>query len=219
MLPLPTQNLRSNLATWAVPPALAPAVAAAMVDALPLEPFDPGFRGQCLATTYFDTRRLTLVRARRQGTRYLTLRIRCYRPAGEDGPEAYAFSAKSEEHKVRVELARATADLLRHGIANPALQLAGILPGDLLARLLALTADEPLLPSVTVSSRRYAVEDDTDRLTLDLAVNTDTGKRLPAGVLEFKSTVGEAAPPDGVARLELRPIKLSKFLWALDWRA
>ena len=57
-----------------------------------------------------------------------------------------------------------------------------------------------------------------DRLTLDLCVATDTGKRLPCGVLEFKSIDAGAGPPGRLPALGLRPIKLSKFLWATLWR-
>jgi hypothetical protein len=69
-----------------------------------------------------------------------------------------------------------------------------------------------------VCCRRYAVEDKQDRLTLDVDVATDTGKALPTGVLEFKSTVAAAGPPPALSSLGLRPIKLSKFLWATQWR-
>jgi hypothetical protein len=71
---------------------------------------------------------------------------------------------------------------------------------------------------VTACARRYARADDTDRLALDLHVDTDTGKQLPAGVLEFKSTQADAEPLQPVAVLHLRPIKLSKSLWATVWR-
>jgi hypothetical protein len=92
------------------------------------------------------------------------------------------------------------------------------LPARLLARLAELAGDDDLLAVVTVCARRYAREDDTHRLTLDLHVDTDTGKQLPAGVLEFKSTQPDAEPPQPLAVLGLRPIKLSKFLWATLWR-
>jgi hypothetical protein len=41
MPPLPARDLRSNFATWAVPPAAAPAVAGVLLDTLPREAFDP----------------------------------------------------------------------------------------------------------------------------------------------------------------------------------
>src|SRR5262245_15959864 len=109
MPPLPSGDLRANLGTWAVPPADLPAAARALADALPAEPFDPGFRGQDLATTYFDTPGFRLRRARLRRGRYLTLRLRCYRPAGGEGPDAYALSAKTEAQKWRtpVELEEA----------------------------------------------------------------------------------------------------------------
>src|SRR5579872_4222230 len=76
MPPLPVAPLRTNLGTWAVPDAELPAVAAALLDALPAEPFDPAFRGQELETTYFDTPDFALRKARRRGGQYLTLRVR-----------------------------------------------------------------------------------------------------------------------------------------------
>jgi hypothetical protein len=76
----------------------------------------------------------------------------------------------------------------------------------LLARLLELAVVSPVLPVACVQCHRYAVEDDQDRLTLDT---------LPHAVLEFKSTKPEK-PPDALAALHLRLIKLSKFLWATE---
>ena len=38
--------------------------------------------------------------------------------------------------------------------------------------------------------------------------------KLPYGVLEFKSDDPEAPVPASVGELTLRPVKLSKFLWA-----
>jgi hypothetical protein len=72
------------------------------------------------------------------------------------------------------------------------------------------------LPVVTVYCRRYAVEDDQDRLTLDCCVHTDRGKELGYGVLEFKSTQPDESPPGRLVRPALRPLKLSKFLWATE---
>jgi hypothetical protein len=60
------------------------------------------------------------------------------------------------------------------------------------------------------------VEDDQDRLTLDCWVYTDRYKHLAYGVLEYKSTDRQAAPPGRLTRLRLRPLKLSKFLWATE---
>jgi hypothetical protein len=210
MPPLPVQDLRSNLGTWAVPPALSPAVARVLLDALPCEPYDPEFRGQELETTYFDTRDFALRRARRRGDKYLTLRIRCYQPSG-----VYALSAKTEDRKFRLEIDSWRAEVILGGGTDLLLEL---LPVDLVARLMALAGDELLVPVATVCARRYAVEDETDRLTLDTDVRTDTGKTLDAGVLEFKSTRQAAAPPAALAGLNLRPVKISKFLWATLWR-
>jgi hypothetical protein len=208
MRPLPGTDLRTNLGTWAVPAARAPAVARVLLDTLPPEAFDPAFRGQALATSYFDTAGLALRKARRTGSRYLTLRIRCY-PA--PGGEVYAVSAKTGEQKWRAEIAAEVAGAMLDGPSG-SLEWAEILPPELYARLLGLAGDEPLRPVVTVHCHRYAVEDRSDRLTLDLGVATDTGKCLPYGVLEFKSANPGAAPPD-LGTL-VRPIKISKFLWA-----
>ena len=72
------------------------------------------------------------------------------------------------------------------------------------------------MPVVTVCCRRYAVEDADRRLTLDCDVKTDLGESLPAAVLEFKAFDKEEPPPGRLARLPMRPIKLSKFLWATE---
>jgi hypothetical protein len=210
MLPLPVLDLRRNVATWAVPAARVAAVAAAMLDALPREEFDPTFQGQQLETYYFDTCDFALRKARRRGDRYLTLRLRCYPNGGA------ALSAKTESVKFRQDIDPKAAALLLQG--NVGLDDLGMLPADLAARLFELVQDEPLLPVVTVCATRYAVEDDVNRLTLDVGVHTDTGKSLPAAVLEYKSTDADATPPAGLVALGLRPIKLSKFLWATDWR-
>jgi hypothetical protein len=45
-------------------------------------------------------------------------------------------------------------------------------------------------------------------------VRTDTGKCLPYAVLEHKSADAEASTPGSLLALPLRPVKLSKFLWA-----
>jgi hypothetical protein len=207
MKPLPGADLRTNLATWSVPIARAPAVARVLLDRLPAEAFDPAFLGQSLATAYFDTADFALRKARRAGNRYLTLRVRCY--SALDG-DVYAISAKTEDQKWRAEIAADVAFALLDGPSRSA-EWAGLLPPDLYARLLGLVGDDPLVPVVTVTCRRYAVEDLRDRFTLDLGVETDTGKCLPHGILEFKSVNPEAAPPELAG---LRPIKFSKFLWA-----
>jgi hypothetical protein len=206
MPPIPATDLRRNFGTWAVPYELAPAVAYGMTEALPPEVFDPQFRGQSLETTYFDTADFNLRRARKQGDHYLTLRLRCYSDSG-----SYALSAKTDNGKFRIPLdADTAAALLRGGINDG---LPGLLPDDLLARLLELTEDRALIPVVAIGFRRFAVEDEIDRLTFDLAISTDTGKRFSSGVLEYKSQLSGAAPPPGISDI-LRPIKLSKFLWA-----
>jgi hypothetical protein len=210
---LPATSLRSNLGTWAVADRLLPAVAGVLLESLPREAFDPAFVGQDLRTTYFDTSTLDLCRARRHGPKYLTLRLRCYR-AG-DASEEYALSAKTESQKFRVTVAADTADFLLQGEQIDPV-VAQLLPGDLLARLFELIGEQPLLPAACVLTRRYAVEDDRDRLTLDVHVRTDTGKVMPAAILEFKSVDENSVPPAGLTALRLRPIKLSKFLWATE---
>ena len=215
MLPLPATNLRTNAGTWAVPCELLPAVGSFLHDAAPNESFDPHFHGQRLATTYLDTAAADLRRARRAGDAYLTLRVRCYQAEGR--PEAYALSAKTGAEKFRAEIESETA----HRLLRPGPDLLEILqaflPAHLLARLLDLGREQPLLPVVCVRCRRYAVEDDTDRYTLDVRVSTDTGLCLPAAVLEFKSTAASARPPGSLQALGLRPLKLSKFLWATSF--
>jgi hypothetical protein len=205
----PGEDLRTNLATWAVLPQRLPAVARVLQELLPHEPYDPQFRGQYLETTYLDTSCFSLRAARRRRNRYLTLRVRCYRPYGS-GEEAYALSAKTGEGKFRVALAPATAEVI---LAGGFEKFSLLLPADLLGRLFELTENLPLLAVARVRCVRYAVEDDKDRLTLDCNVHTDTGKRLAAAVLEFKSMYPDPAPEPLVA-LGLPPIKLSKFLWA-----
>jgi hypothetical protein len=223
-LPAPP-DLRSNLATWAVPGSSLPALAAVLVVAMPRESFDPDFRGQYLETTYLDSASFALRKARRKNDRYLTLRIRCYRqpyypgrPLPQDEP-AYALSAKTESEKFRVPLPSNTAALLLAG-GLPSADGYDLLPGSLQARLRELTDNQAVMPQVTVCARRYAVEDDQDRYTLDVEVRTDTDKCLPFAVLEFKSTRREAQPISelgdlaDLADLGLRSLKLSKYLWA-----
>jgi hypothetical protein len=214
MKSIPSGALRNNVGTWAVSSEQLPMTACAMLAALPRERFDPDFHGQHLETTYFDTTDFDLRRARLKGDKYLTLRIRCYRTASTDREE-YALSAKTESAKVRMAIDPNTAEFLLAGveIANT---LAQLLPADLQARLLALTSNKSVGPVVCVYARRYAVETETDRLTLDVAIHTDMGKCLPFNVLEFKRAREEATPPGSLASLGLRPIKSSKFLWATN---
>lgn len=64
-----------------------------------------------------------------------------------------------------------------------------------------------------VYTRRFAIEDNVDRFTLDVDIQTDLGKALP--FLEFKSNEFKPAPPALLA-IGLKPIKISKFLWATE---
>jgi hypothetical protein len=211
MQPLPAADLRINLGTWAVPTRQMPAVAHFMLDALPNEEFDPHFLGQHLETTYFDTARFALRKARRLGAHYITVRVRCYQNA--DG-ESYALSAKTESTKFRVEIGADDADMLISG-RDPLPRLADLLDPDLLARLLLVADGQALQPVVAVRAQRYAIEDERWRFTLDTDISTDLGRTLPYGVLEFKSTE-EDTPPQALQAIKLRPMKLSKFLWATE---
>jgi hypothetical protein len=205
-------NLRNNIGTWAVALEQIPAVTRAMLESFPAEIYDLNFAGQELRTTYFDTPRLELRKNRLTHDKYITLRVRCYR--GQGG-ESYALSAKTEQEKFRMEIEGATADLLAGG--DDAMPLfAQLLPGHLFARLLEMTHEQPLGPVVCVGCRRYAREDDQDRLTLDVGVHTDTGRRLPHAVCEFKSILSDEPAPASLSRIPIRPMKLSKFLWALE---
>jgi hypothetical protein len=210
MKPLPASDLLSNVCTWAVPACHLPAVAHVLHDVLRNEPWDPHFLGQRLETTYFDTADFHLRKARVKGDRYLTLRVRCYQ--SPDGAELYAVSAKTEAEKFRIEIQYDLADLLRAGPDGA--ELLDHLPAHLLARVQELIGDDSLVPVVTVRCRRFAVQDTEDRFTLDVEVCTDTGKCLPYSVLEFKSTDEQAHPPAPLELVRLKPIKLSKFLWA-----
>jgi hypothetical protein len=211
----PANDLRNNIASWAVQPCAIPAVVARMLDQLPTEDFDPSFGGQYLQTTYFDTFGQDLRKARIPKQRYLTLRIRAYTPscpAGGKYPDpVYALSAKTEDKKFRVEVPQSTAEAL---LKNADVELFGnVLSPELFARLLELLpADATLLPSVTCTAQRYAVEDNSNRFTLDINVATDTGKKLVFNVLEFKSADPQTPPPPALPGM--RPIKISKFLWA-----
>src|SRR5260370_18506047 len=98
-----------------------------MTEALPLETFDGGFQGQDLETTYFDTRDFALRKARNRGSKYLTLRIRCYQSS-----DTYALSAKTEDAKYRVVLDSQTPGFLLHGNIIP--RFPALLPAGLLSR-------------------------------------------------------------------------------------
>jgi hypothetical protein len=210
MAELSAPDLRSNLATWAVPVRLLPAVSGVLHDVLPNEVFDPHFRGQFLETTYFDTQDLRLRKARLRKDRYLTLRLRCY-PG-----EVYALSAKTEGEKARVEVDPAHAEAVLDGRKPLEDMVARHLPAHFLARLAEIAGDANLQPVVTVCCRRYAVEDDEERYTLDVCVATDLGKKLPFAVLEYKSMRKDDAPPNALITIPIRPIKLSKFIWATE---
>jgi hypothetical protein len=206
-MPRPTEDVRTNRGTWAVPQHALPALGSFMHDVLPNEPYDPHFDGQRLETTYFDTAAYDLRKARLTKGRYITLRIRCY---DNGGPETYAISAKTESEKFRQFIEPGAAEAALNGMLDPA----SLLPPHLRARLTELGATD-LVPVVTVNCTRYSVEDDQDRLTLDVHVSTDRHVCLPFGVLEFKSALG-SDPPARIARMGLRPLKLSKFLWATE---
>jgi hypothetical protein len=202
----------SNIATWAITEDRLPAVVAAMLSTptLTFERYDLGFRGQQLETTYFDSKDFSLRSARKDDS-YLTLRVRCYQSA--DQGEAYALAAKTESEKWRMELTSSQAEALLDESAS----IADLLPSNLLARLMEL-APQGAQPIVKVCCRRYAVEDDSQRLTLDTLVRTSTGKTLPASILEFKATDRNQASPAPIEALRLSHIKLSKFMWATNWR-
>jgi hypothetical protein len=211
-MPLPATDLRSNVGTWAVRSCQLPALTRQMLDVLSPERFDPHFFGQYLETTYFDTKSFKLRKARVKGTKYVTIRIRCYARGAYATPlaGAYAISAKTESQKFRQEIDSDYADsLLQSGIVPSA--LVGIMAPDLIARIADLSEGENLDPVVTLCFRRYAVEDNQHRLTLDTDIESDTGRSYPSHVLEQKSTNQESSP---LIILPLRPIKLSKFLWA-----
>src|SRR5205823_9069446 len=221
-MPLPVTDLRSNVGTWAVLGCQLPALARQMLDVLSPEKFDPDFRGQYLQTTYFDTKTFKLRKARVKGKKYVTIRIRCYAPgayatrlanrayaSGSEGG-VYAMSAKTENQKFRQEIDSHYAEsLLQSGIVPSS--LVGILASDLIARIADIGEGETLQPVVTLCFRRYAVEDGQHRLTLDTDIESDTGRCYPCHVLEQKSTHQDNSP---LITLPLRPIKLSKFLWA-----
>lgn len=222
-MPLPTQDLRKNVATWAVPIKALPAIAKRMVQTLPAEGFDPDFQGQDLCTTYFDTQAQDLRRARVKKQKYLTLRVRAY------PKNIFAINAKTEDGKFRAQIDSVSATYLLNNTIQSG-DLSNLLPSDILARLLDLAGDQPLLPSVTVKQRRYAVENELHRFTLDTDICTNHGKEFHAAVLEHKTStnqsakdeastisvgMGDATVPSVITTgIELVPIKLSKWLWA-----
>jgi hypothetical protein len=178
---------------------------------MPPEQFDPFFRGQGLETTYFDTHDFDLRKARLGKDYYCTVRIRCYEES-----DTYALSIKTEDHKLRMEIPNVLAHaLIENGFTYP--DGYSLLPPDIQARLLSIADGHPLIPVVCLHCRRYATEDGNNRYTLDVCVKADNGLILPMSVLEFKS-MDKAALPSGrpPASLGLRPIKLSKFLWATE---
>jgi hypothetical protein len=149
------------------------------------------------------------LKARKEGEQYLTLRIREY-PA-----QVFYLSAKTESQKFRTAISSAEVaqHYLSEGLAQGDLEM--LLPADLLARAYGLTKTAArLVPVVSVGCRRYAVENDDDRLTLDVHIVTDRGKTLAQSVLEHKQTREQTSSPHPEA-LGLRPVKLSKFLWSL----
>ena len=201
---IPTEDIRTNLDTFAVPTCYLPAVAHFMHDALPNEPYDPHFYGQSIVTMYYDTKDFDLRKARKKGDRYITLRMRAY-PTG-----TMAVSAKTEDEKYRAEPFSPLP--LGEGPGVRAFDIAD-LPAHLQARVMEIAGNKPLVPVVTVYTRRYAIEDNEDRFTLDVDVQTDLGKSLPFSVLEFKSNDRQVATAALLA-IGLKPIKISKFLWA-----
>lgn len=203
---------RVGIGRWGLCHDKIPAVAAFMKDSLPPEQYDPNFLGQRLETTYFDTQDFRLRKLRLAGGNYLTLRIRCYQQPGSD-EEVYAVSGKTESEKWRQEIDPATADAI---ISSPAL-LVGLLPPHFLARYQGVVGQGVLQAVVKICCTRFAVENPIDRWTLDLCVETDTGKCLHGGVLEYKSTDPNATPSSRFNLLQVRPIRISKFLWATDW--
>jgi hypothetical protein len=221
MKPLPATDLRQNVLTLAIPSDALPRMGYTMRALLPAEEYDPQFQGQYLQTTYFDTSRFTLRKARLKKNKYLTVRIRCYAPTQRPGRNyphgSYALSLKTEDGKYRTEIsANLAEELLHHGISQPA-EL-NYLPADLLARWIDLVDDQELRPVVTLCFTRYAAESATDRLTLDTGITTSTGKSFPTSVLEVKSSSKPYEPLPEIARMPYDPIKLSKFLWATNCR-
>jgi hypothetical protein len=217
---LPANDLRKTVLTLAVPTDRLPSVAAGMRALLPAEDYDPGFAGQYLQTTYFDSSCRCLRKARLGKDKYLIIRIRCYSPTqqpGGDYPQGrYALSLKTESGKYRTEISTALAEsLLANGIQGPGDM--NYLPPDFLARYLDLVGEDELRPVVTVCFTRYAVESSTDRMTLDTEIEASNGKKLPASILEVKSITKPYEPLPEVLGWRLPPVKLSKFLWATTY--
>src|SRR5262245_46581766 len=163
---------------------------------LPAEEYDNDFKGQSLRTTYFDTWDFKLRKTRLEKEKYCTIRIRSYAPTEKPGGSyaaagCYAISAKTEEEKYREELESSVAEtLIRRGLPDGYAPL----PGHLRARLMEITDGDPVVPVVTVSFTRYAVEDNVDRITLDCAIATSGGKEFPTNILENKTTAKPAKP-------------------------
>lgn len=209
---LPAGPLKTNRGTWSVPCGHLPAIALAM-QALPREEFDPLFAGQHLTTTYLDAPDWSLLKARREGERYCTLRVRRY-ASPATGLEGFALSAKTETEKFRREIAPELASQLLTGATVPA--YADLLPADLVARLQELAGDQVLRPIVATRCHRYATESSDDRLTLDVGITADVGRSLENAILEHKATdMGEWDP--GRLPHNTRPIKMSKILWATSY--
>jgi hypothetical protein len=185
---------------------------------LPTEEYDPSFEGQYLQTTYFDTCDFQLRKARLNDDKYCTIRIRAYaateRPGASYPASAFAVAAKTESEKYRQELEANTAEAVVHR-GFPADY--SPLPGHMRARILDITDGAPLIPVVTVCFTRYAVEDATDRVTLDCDIKTSNGKVFPTNVLENKTTCKPAEPRPELLALGYAPIKLSKYLWATTY--
>jgi hypothetical protein len=208
---LPTADIMSNHNTWLVPTSRIARVAHAMTEALPCEKYDPHFHGQTLQTTYFDTAKLELRKNRQSHAQYITLRLRCYYGI----KETYAVSAKTESEKFRVEISQAVARALQKPMEDVNGIMADILPPHLLARLMDVSHEQPLVPAVTIFCQRYAVENTEERFTLDCAIETDS-KKMSGAVLEYKNTDPNIPPSLIVQAIGLRPIKLSKFLWSTE---
>jgi hypothetical protein len=205
---LPTTDVRTNAYTACVTPETIPCVASVMQKLLPNESYDPDFKGQAIETYYFDTVNFDLRAARIKKDKYCTVRIRYYRANG-----TYALSAKTESGKFRKEIPEQQAKwYLQNALDWNAF------PADIQARLLELIGSFELVPVVCVEFTRYAVEDDTNRLTLDIGTKTNTGKVFPSvAILENKTTADPPEPMEAIKALGLPPIKLSKFLWSTTY--
>jgi hypothetical protein len=223
MTPIHPIVIRNNLGTWAIPPCAVPAVASVMVHNWEPEPYDPNFYGQYLQTTYFDTPSRAFRKARLKGDRYCTVRLRAYHPAQGAGydypPGRYAVSAKTEEEKDRYDITPALAKtILTTGQTGLVGLLTSVVSPSIAARIWEIADNEPLIPVFTVCANRFATENEADRLTLDIATHTDTGKRLEFGVLEFKSIEDDPIPEAITLIPGIRPTKMSKALWAGEER-